>query len=99
MTKIDSLSDIASDSLQPTDQFNEGEIQKARDYFNVLDYKIRNNPNIQFCVNLDEVFNYAYKRKKEATRALIRDMSYKENVDYIIVRKAAHGQIGSKTNI
>lgn len=99
MAKLEILSDIASDSLQPTAKINSLNREEVKSYFNSLYRFISEKGEDEFCVDLDDVFHYAYKAKKEAIRALTKSDVFINGYDYIIVRKAAQGQFNSKTKI
>ena len=99
MAKLEELSGIASDSLQPTAKFNSLNREEIKSYFDSLYRFVSEKGEDEFCVDLDDVFHYAYKAKKEAMRALTKSGVFINGYDYIVVCKAAQGQFSSKTKI
>ena len=86
MTKVNFSSETASDSLQPTAQFNGNTTNEIHSYFNLLYLKVVNNPDNQFCVDLDDIWSIGYSRRRDAVKYLIK--SFKEDIDYEEVRQA-----------
>lgn len=99
MTKVDILSETASDSLQPTAVFNEIDKEEVKSYFSSLYKLVIEKGDDEFCIDLDDVFHYAYKRRQEAVRALTKSNVFINGCDYIVLRKAAQGQFDSRTKI
>lgn len=64
MAKLEELSGIASDSLQPTAKFNSLNREGIKSYFDSLYRFVSEKGEDEFCVDLDDVFHYAYKAKK-----------------------------------
>lgn len=99
MAKLEILSEIANDSLRPTAKINFINSEEVKSYFTSLYNLVLEKGEDEFCVDLDDVFHYAYKAKKEAVRALTKSDVFINGYDYIVVRKAAQGQFDSKTKI
>lgn len=99
MAKLEILSEIANNSLQPTAKINSINSEEVKSYFTSLYNLVLEKGEDEFCVDLDDVFHYAYKAKKEAVRALTKSDVFINGYDYIVVRKAAQGQFDSKTKI
>ena len=85
MTKVDILSETASDSLQPTAKINNVISSEVREYFEKLRDFIVNKDEYDFVVDLDDVWRFVYTRRFDAVKYLTSNFS--EGIDYEVKRQ------------